>query len=416
MLALDTEVQIQALKRRAPRVKIVLGGHHPTFYADEWLQRGADAVVRHEGERTFPEIIARWERGETLHGVAGVSWRRDGEIVHEADRPLLAQLDDLPWPVWSIVDFGLYDLGLLPRGLTATIETSRGCGFHCNFCAAAAMWKNRQRFKSPARVIAEFDRLYELGVRQFMIADDNFGVHRERDLEIFRHLRDRDAALWAFVRADTVYHDREWTAAATRAGLRMALIGYENLSRDVLGAYRKQQKGDLGFEEYREVYRRLKAGGCFVYGLFVRDYDFSGADAWSARRIAAVCDISAQSRYIPMRGVPGAEKLSEQGYAVKDMFYHDRFWPSFTHEGRVQKSRFAGALIVDLLKPRNLVKLLAGSFAERTFFRRLMRGLWADVSSATPKRLRAAWIAAQRRTPPQTRQERIVRLFLEAPS
>lgn len=411
--SLNTEVQIRAIRRLAPETKIVLGGHHPTFYAEEWLRRGADVVVRHEGEEAFAEVVARLSAGRELTGVQGIS-RRNGETpVHEPDRPLLQDLDTLPLPDWSIVDFGLYDLGLLPRGLTGTVETARGCGQKCNFCAAAALWQHRQRFKSVARVIAEFEQLYKLGVRQVMIADDNFGVHRQRDLELFRYLETRDFACWAFVRADTVFHDPEWAAAATRAGLRMALIGYESLSPRVLEQYGKGQRGGLGFAEYRTVYRRLKAGGCFVYGLFVRDYDFSGADAWPARRLAQVCDISAQSRYIPMRGVPGSETLAAAGYELKDMFYHDRFWPSFTAAGRVQSRRFAGALVVDLLKPRNFRKLLAGDFVERVFFRRLFRGLCADALAVTPRRLRAAWIAGRRRLSPRERQERIVQLVLE---
>jgi len=411
--ALDTEVQVRALRRLAPETKIVLGGHHPTFYAEEWLRRGVDVVVRHEGEEAFAEVVARLTTGRDAAEIQGVSWRRGEETIHEPVRPLAKDLDALPLPDWSIVDFGLYDLGLLPRGLTGTVETARGCGQNCNFCAAAALWRHRQRFKSVDRVIAEFEQLHKLGVRQVMIADDNFGVHRERDLEIFRYLEKRDFAFWAFVRADTVFHDPAWATAATRAGLRMALIGYESLSTQVLEQYRKEQRGGLGFTEYQTVYRRLKAGGCLVYGLFVRDYDFSGADAWPARRLAAVCDISAQSRYIPMRGVPGAETLAEAGYELKEMFYHDRFWPSFTAAGRVQSRRFVGALLVDLLKPRNFRKLLFGDFVERVFFRRLFRGLFTDALAVTPRRLRAALLAGRRDLSPPEKQERIVRLVLE---
>jgi Radical SAM superfamily/B12 binding domain len=410
--ALDTEVQLRAIRRHAPATKIVLGGHHPTFCAEQWLARGADAVVQAEGEQTFPELVACFLAGRDPSGVAGVTWRRDDKIVVEAERPHVADLDALPLPDWSPVDLGLYDLGLLRDGLTATIETARGCGHHCSFCASSAMWRHRQRFKSVARVATEIDDLHRRGVRQLMIADDNFGAWRERDLAIFDHLAGRDMALWAFVRADTVYHDPDWLRAAARAGLRMALVGYESLAPEVLDAYDKGQRGAMGLAEYQEVYRRLKAAGAFVYGLFVRDYDFSRDDAWPARRIATVCDISAQSRFIPMRGVAAAEKLTAQGYALKDMFYHDRFWPSFTHDGRLQQSRFAPAMALDLLKPRNFVKLFAGTQVERTFFRRLYGGLLRDVLGVTPARLRAAWIGARRGLSPQARQEAIVRLVL----
>jgi len=411
-MALTTEVQVRALRRLAPNTRIVLGGHHPTFFADEWVRRGVDAVVRAEGEQTFPEVVERLLAGRDLAGVAGVTWSDGGRPVVEADRPHVADLDTFPLPDWSPIDLGLYNLGLLPRGLTGTVETARGCGHRCNFCAASAMWGHRQRFKSVERVVAEFTQLHDRGVRQFMIADDNFGVHRVRDLELFERLAPLDVALWAFVRADTVFHDPDWATAATRAGLRMALVGFESLSRDVLDAYGKGQAADLDFAAYTEVYRRLKAGGAFVYGLFVRDYDFSGGDAWPARHVAAVCDISAQSRFIPMRGVAGSETLAARGFDVKDMFYHDRFWPSFTHDGRVQRHRFAWASVADLLKTRNFVKMARGSYVERTFFRRLFGGLLRDALAVTPRRLWTALIAARRDLSPQQRQERIVRLVL----
>jgi len=412
--ALETEVQLRHFKHFAPRTKIVLGGHHPTFYPEEWLQRGVDAVVRNEGEITFPELLDRLLAGVTPAGVAGVSWRRGGEAVTEPDRPFVKNLDDLPLPDWSVIDLGLYHLGTGPRGLSATVETARGCGHHCTFCMAAEMWRHRQRFKSIARLIAEFEQLHRLGVRQIMIADDNFGVHRSRDMQMFDYLRRQDFTLWAMVRADTIYHDPEWAVAATAAGLRIALIGYENLSKKVLETYRKGSKGDLGYEEYQTVYRRLKAGGALVYGLFVRDYDFDEDDVWPARRIAAVCDISAQSRYIPIHGVAGVERLAAKGYAIKDMFYHNRFIPSYSHNGRVQKSRYFGAIIQDLLKPRNFHKMIFGSLVEKTFFRRIYFGILDDLLHVTLRQLKIARLAAGHRRTPQQKQAEIVDFVLRA--
>jgi len=412
VLSLDMEVQIRAIKRLAPNTKIVLGGHQPTFYADDWIARGVDAIIRSEGEISFPQVVDRFLAGKEPGGIKGVTWRMGEQAVEEPDCEFVKKLDDLPLPDWSVIDLNLYDLGLAPKGLTGTIETARGCPHRCVFCASAAMWRNRQRFKSVERVMAEVRNLHERGVRQILIADDNFGVYRERDLEIFAQLAPLDVHLWAFVRADTIYHDREWAEAAAKAGLRLALIGFENLSEKMLARYKKEQKGDLGLAEYQEVYRRLKKGGAFVQGLFVRDFDFSADDAWPARQIATVCDVSAQSRFIPMRGVPGAEALVAQGYDLKDMFYHDRFWPSFTRAGKVQSSHFVGALVYDLLKPRNFFKMFFGSYVERVFFRRLYGGLLTDFLRISPVRLKAAWIASRRRLSPQKRQERIIRLVL----
>ena len=220
--ALATEVQIRAIRKFAPHTKIVLGGHHPTFYATQWLERGVDVVVRHEGEATFPELVERLLDDRDPAGVRGITWNRDGEIITEPDRDNVPDLNALPLPDWSPIDFGLYDLGLSPRGHTGTVETARGCGHHCSFCVAAAMWRHQQRFKSVERVIAELQQLHDLGVRQVMIADDNFGVHRRRDLEIFDYLAETDTTFWAFVRADTVFHDPDWARRVAKSWPRSA--------------------------------------------------------------------------------------------------------------------------------------------------------------------------------------------------
>ncbi len=104
--ALNTELNLKFIKKLRPELPVVMGGHHPTFQDAEWLERGADAVVRREGEITFPELVSALEAGAPLSGVAGVSWRdRNGGICRNPDRPLIKDLDTLPLPRWDLVDF-----------------------------------------------------------------------------------------------------------------------------------------------------------------------------------------------------------------------------------------------------------------------------------------------------------------------
>jgi len=169
---------IATIRRYAPRLRIVLGGPHPSQYDRHCLEvSDADAVVRGEGEATFPELLRAWSAGEEPAGVAGVTWKTvDGEIHVNPDRPLLteAELNALPLPAYHLIPPNRY--GFVP------METSRGCRFRCVFCAIPFPRGIRQF--SLTRIERTLNRLNELrscftrgGI---FLSDDSFSAHKER--------------------------------------------------------------------------------------------------------------------------------------------------------------------------------------------------------------------------------------------
>jgi len=100
----------------------VLGGPHVTFKADEALNEEAvDGVVRGEGEYTILDLVRVLLHGGSLRDVAGLSFTLPGgRHVHNADRPLIRDLDSLPFPARKTLPLNLYRI-------PASIITSRGC-------------------------------------------------------------------------------------------------------------------------------------------------------------------------------------------------------------------------------------------------------------------------------------------------
>jgi len=417
LAALNTEITVRLIKKHNPDAVVVLGGHHATFYSEEWLQRGVDIIVRHEGEIAFQSVMRALASGQPIDGIQGISFiGHEGTPVHTDDAPFVDNLDDLPIPNWDIVDFSLYSFRLTPNGPPGTVETSRGCPHKCNFCCAAAMWKHRQRFKSAERVLAEIDNLVQRGVGQIMFADDNFGVRRKRDIEILEGVisRSYDLGIWSFIRASTVLKDPDFIEIAARAGLKQVYIGYEAIKDGTLDHYKKNPHG-VNAADYTKVYQTLHKNGIFVVGMFVRDFDpdeEAQASIWEWMRVGRICDASAQSQFIPMRGTPGYDELTGKGYCLKDMFYHDRFMPAYEYKGTTQSFKCAITSMYELIKPSNFVKLLFGNFVEKTFFRTLYGGIFYDLFHVDILNLKVWWVILHKKYSLDQKQNLIVRMYM----
>jgi len=122
---------------RAAGIPVVMGGFHPTFLPDEALDH-ADYVVRGEGEETIVELCDALESGRDLATVRGIAYR-DGDTVRINERrPLVEDIDSLPWPAYDLFPIEVYRLLRMPhitnREFAMPLLSGRGCTFTCNFC------------------------------------------------------------------------------------------------------------------------------------------------------------------------------------------------------------------------------------------------------------------------------------------
>ncbi len=116
--------------------------------------------------------------------IKGLVWRKDAlhqddaAIVINADRPLIANLDDLPLPRHELLPLAQYRAPMV-RGAYAFVVTSRGCPAGCRFCIKHVSNGNAVRYRSPENVLAEIEQLIALGVRDIHMYADLFTVNRE---------------------------------------------------------------------------------------------------------------------------------------------------------------------------------------------------------------------------------------------
>jgi radical SAM superfamily enzyme YgiQ (UPF0313 family) len=119
---------------RAKGAKVVVGGPHATFMAEEILGNGsADFVVRGEGEYTMLELLNALKAGGDLEQIRGLSYLCDNQIIHNDDRIYSEDLDTLPFPTRHLLDMDKYRTSKMGVRSITSILTSRGCPYQCSF-------------------------------------------------------------------------------------------------------------------------------------------------------------------------------------------------------------------------------------------------------------------------------------------
>ncbi|MFQ6086074.1 MAG: B12-binding domain-containing radical SAM protein [Candidatus Bathyarchaeia archaeon] len=180
----NTYITVRALetaKKVKPDVLTIAGGQHFTVTARESLETypEIDVIVRGEGELTLLELVQACAEKRSFARIKGISFRQNGKIRHGPPRPLIENLDDLPFPGYHFVEDVLHEYHFTamagPRVRYALVEGSRGCQHRCTFCTQWRHWGSRLRCKSPKRIVDEMEFCYEnYGSRFLWLTDDDF--------------------------------------------------------------------------------------------------------------------------------------------------------------------------------------------------------------------------------------------------
>ncbi|MBL8130934.1 MAG: radical SAM protein [Anaerolineae bacterium] len=250
---------------------ILCCGSDQTDHADQYLQRGADVVLIGEGDAALPEVVDHFagRSAGTLDAIAGIAYRADdGRVVRTLPRPVIAHLDALPFPAWDLVERDRYQaIWREHHGYTSmNLVTTRGCPFHCNWCAKP-IWGQRYNVRSPQNVVEEMAWLKEhFNPDHIWFMDDIMGI-RDRWIEEFADLLDARGLRIPFKslnRVDLLLRGGTIPALA-RAGAQSVWVGAESGSQKILDA---MEKGTTVQQIY-DATRQLHANGVRV-GFFLQ--------------------------------------------------------------------------------------------------------------------------------------------------
>jgi anaerobic magnesium-protoporphyrin IX monomethyl ester cyclase len=393
----DLEV-VAEVKAKHPGIFAVLVGPHVTALPDETLQASAavDAVARGEYDYTIRDLARCLDGGGDLSSVLGLSYKdKDGQIVKNLPRPLIKDLDELPF-VSEVYKRHLdirnyfYSITRYPE---VAIITGRGCPYECTYCIwPQTITGHGYRRRSVENVADEFEFIArELPeVKEIFIEDDTLTVNQKRSVALAEELIRRGNRLpfTANSRADVSY---DTLLSLRKAGLRLVCVGFESGDQQILDAIKKKITLDQ-FYEFRQAARQAKV---LVHGCFM-----AGNPGETRQTLQKTLELSKKlnpdtAQFFPLMLYPGSEayEWARRNNYLSTENYSEWLTPDGLHKSIVSYPEFTGEDLVEwcdtarrsfYLRPRYIINKLwemvtrPGEItrilkAFRTFFRYLFR-------------------------------------------
>ena len=265
---------LETAKRVNPDILTVAGGQHFTATVQESLETypEIDVIVRGEGEQTFVELVKKACRKSSLQEIRGISFRQDKHPIHNPPRPLIENLDDLPYPGYHFVKDVVHKYhfdAMAGKAPYALIEGSRGCPHNCTFCSQWKHWQGTWRVKSSKRIADEIEFCYHnYGSRFIWLTDDNFGFGKQTGEladEIIRRGVPKELMWFTQARCDDIVKHRDILPKMRRAGLRWVLLGVESPRHSTLETFRK----NISSKDAKEAVKLLKENDIFAHATFI---------------------------------------------------------------------------------------------------------------------------------------------------
>ena len=262
---------VDLVKDILPNTSTVIGGPHPTFMPYETLKESdaLDVVVMGEGERTMVELAnLTSESIPDLEDVNGIVFRdrKTGNLKSTPKRPLIKDLDSLPFPARHLVPFDSYGAS---QDQTGSIISSRGCVYNCTYCSSSLIMGKKFRSRSPENVVDEIEELINVyHVNDIGFMDDTFMLNKNRANNIANEIkaRDLDVSFVASSRVDMV--DRNLLKNLKNSGLKTIYYGVESGSQRVLELMKK----GITLKQAEEAVKSAKSAGLQVLTSFILGY------------------------------------------------------------------------------------------------------------------------------------------------
>jgi radical SAM superfamily enzyme YgiQ (UPF0313 family) len=258
------------IKKNNKDVKVVFGNLHASLFAEDILKKNiADIIVHGEGEYTFLEVVKTLEKKGNLKDVKSISFKKNNKIINTPKKPLLKNLDELPYPAWELFPYKQY--GFLPfvtiKKPALSVLASRGCPFHCKFCALGYMGIGVRK-RSVKNIVDEIEYLINnFNVKMIGFVDPLFPSTKKYGLDFCNEMISRGLnkkISWICeTRVDCV--DKELLKKMKEAGCARILFGIESGVQELLDNVNK----GFTIEQVKRAVKLTKEVGITTVGFFM---------------------------------------------------------------------------------------------------------------------------------------------------
>lgn len=315
-------------KKWNPNVTIVMGNYHATFNDERILKKYpyVDVIVRGEGEYTSLELAKCLEKEGNLKEVESITFRDNGKIVSTPDRPLIKNIDDLPFPDRDLMNAEytsiIFGVKVATKKFT-TVLSSRGCAFRCSFCGCRKFARGVWRPRSVENIMKELELLHSKGYEEILFVDDNFTLNNKRVVKLCHEMRKEgmDIRWICDSRVDNCSYDmfREMV----KTGCNTVYFGIESANQRILDYYKKDITPSQSINAVRKA---RKAGVDVIVGSFiVGALDETRGEILNTLRFAQKLDID-----VPSLNILGAFSGTEiwNDLITRGLINEDESWES----------------------------------------------------------------------------------------
>lgn len=330
-------------KENIPGIKTVVGGVHSTAIPERTLEEFPyfDIVVKGEGEITLLELHDAVISKGDISKVKGIVYRKeDSGFFDTGSRPLIEDLDILPFPDRKLLDISLYKRTHTSRAFSrlnkniSEIMTARGCPYSCIFCASKVTFGTKVRYRSVGNIIAEMEEcITKYKTDHFSILDDTFTFRKDVLYPVCDYLKAKKVTWDCFTRVDRI--EEEMAEKMVKSGCEKISFGLESGSPEIL----KLIKKGITVDQIKKAFTICKESGLrYIEATFMLgNHPSETMDDIKATMdliIALDPDLMAFSLTAPFPGTELNRLMKEAGFLDKEK------WDEFVLYGGTPSWRF----------------------------------------------------------------------------
>jgi len=252
----------------------VVGGTQASQVPEDFADPAVDCIVKGDGTSMMPEIVDALETGRSLRNIPGLAFPvGPGEVELTTGKAYMPKADDLPFPRRDLVAHLRHRYYYLQHQPVATMKTTWGCWYKCNFCYTWRITDGLPYSRSPESIVEELE---QIDAEDVYIVDDIFLINKSRLRKLADMIKERNIRkkYLVYARSDFISENEDIIAEWAGLGLHAVFIGLEAATNTELDSMNKESTVDYNRRAI-EVLRKYKID---TYGSLIPDPSYTKED------------------------------------------------------------------------------------------------------------------------------------------